>query len=211
MELFFALNVGHDFSRAIRITRFIRGTKPIGKQRMILTNEEVRDNFGHGIDGTVENVLSNDAITGVECPKCHRLFASSGSMHHHLRKSHGVYTRSRHRLDAKSFKFVCQQCERGFGTAGGLARHAGAMHKPALSAALSLPVEAGLNSTIGRKDEPSKTNLSSSSATEPTDFLIANVVGQLEGLVQRVAFENDLPPRSFTRRVAEYFHALAGR
>src|SRR5579859_900296 len=38
----------------------------------------------------------------------------------------------------------------------------------------------------------------------PTE-IIAYTVGQIEGLVHRIAFENDLPPKHFARRCAEYF------
>lgn len=167
-----------------------------------------------------------------KCPDCGKIFENRRSLGPHRRMAHG-YTKptarkSRKkpgvapRIAASSIErnrgaFPCPHCDFIGRWTGGLKLHMNAKHKvvqPERSTALvtTTPAVSEAKPARSRKERSNghyeETFTGGGTVPEAT---LALAAGRVQELLSRIAFEFDVPPRTFAARVIELVHATALR
>src|SRR5208283_5448934 len=101
-------------------------------------------------------------------------------------------------------EFTCDICGRVLQSKAGKTNHMQKAHSDPSQKALvvSKPTEEKNNGFTKRRTLSQAEEIIDSRITPE---FVAYTVGKIEGLVERIASENDLPARQFARRCAEYF------
>lgn len=170
----------------------------------------------------VKRVVKASQSGILRCPECNEKFSGPRSpleLGRHRRVAHGVLgatARRLKRLAASGSQFSCQVpgCSVVAANARALAVHQGRMHKdlPSNGLALSVPPPAKGGNPNGRHTTLTATTSPSDPANHQIEIpleLIAHAVGKIEGLVERLAIQNDLPYGQLAVRCADYFRVSA--
>jgi hypothetical protein len=153
------------------------------------------------------------------CPECGRgPFKDERGRASHRRAAHHVMGNSKTAISARNIQkskkkeseFACDICGRVLQNKAGKTNHMQKAHPESSQQALvvSTPAEEKINGYSKRRTLSQADGLIDSRIT--TEF-VAYTVGKIEGLVERIASENDLPARQFARRCAEYFQLSSNR
>jgi uncharacterized C2H2 Zn-finger protein len=155
----------------------------------------------------------------LRCPECGRgPFKDERGRASHRRAAHHVignsktaaYSRKVQKSKKKKSDFSCDICGRVLQSQAGKTNHMQKAHPGSSQQALvvSQPTEVKINGVTKRRNVSQAEHLIDSRITPE---FVAYAVGKIEGLVERIASENDLPSREFARRCAEYFQLSANR
>jgi hypothetical protein len=153
------------------------------------------------------------------CPECGRgPFKDERGRASHRRAAHhvlgnsktAVYSRNVQKSIKKESEFACDICGRVLQNKAGKTNHMQKTHSEPSQKALvvSKPTEEKINGFTKRRAFSQAEEIIDSRITPE---FVAYTVGKIEGLVERIASENDLPTRQFARRCAEYFQLSSNR
>jgi len=166
-----------------------------------------------------------EIIPPITCPECGKTpFKNKAGLAAHRNMIHGIHGTAPGSLawqKAKEKKgFPCPVCNRQFSLISGRNRHLNLTHHVKVAEDGSL-IETSVTALAPKPVHQEEKNhgygssrsLASQDYVDPriTAEFVAYTVGKIEGLVERVASENDLPNKQFARRCAEYFQLSANR
>jgi hypothetical protein len=220
-----------DIKNVVSLSNHMRSKHPGKYQELGLGKTPNKDRAGSQPEApSVENgsatilppVSSPTPLSAAEnslfCPECGRgPFKDKRGRASHRRASHhvvgnsktAVYSRKFPKSGKKESNFSCDICGRVLQNKAGKTNHMQKVHPDLSQKALvvSTPTEEKINGYSKRRTFSQAEEFDSRITAE----FVAYTVGKIEGLVERIASENDLPSRQFARRCAEYFQLSSNR
>ena len=147
-----------------------------------------------------------DVKMDLECTVCHQTgFKGPAHLGRHKRFAHKIPGRAH-----KHPELTCGECGKVCKTKSSLKMHKTKVHIAVDKTEVTTLVVPERNTHVVKKQRSGKANGQNPVHEDPTG-LIAHTVGQFEAIAREIAFQNDLPAKSFTSWCAEYFRVSAMR